>query len=267
MSDVESPAPEAAGEDVADVQAPEQPEADETEGQVETPPAEDEGETPEAADEPDEPPKKTRGQRRREYVQQLQAELSDAKSRLARLEQANQNEAPPVEADFEDYDDYRIAKALHKQSQSLNQREADQAKLQAQALEQQQAREVSEIWNAQVHDAKSRYQDFDAVALSPHLAVSDTMAEVITASDVGPDVLYKLGTNPAEARRIAGLSPLEQARELGRIEASLSRPKPKTQTNAPDPIAPVRPKAAAVKSPDKMTMAEYRKARQTGELR
>lgn len=68
------------------------------------------------------------------------------------------------------------------------------------------------------------------------------MAETIRASDQGPDVLYHLGSNPAEAARIARLSPLLQAKEIGRIEAALaSAPPVKRTTSAPPPISPVTP--------------------------
>ena len=65
-------------------------------------------------------------------------------------------------------------------------------------------------------------------------------AQSIQASDVGPDVLYWLGTNPKEAARIARLNPLLQAKEIGKIEASLgANPPVRKASSAPAPIAPV----------------------------
>jgi hypothetical protein len=66
------------------------------------------------------------------------------------------------------------------------------------------------------------------------------MAQSIQASDAGPDVLYYLGSNPKEADRIARLAPILQAKEIGKLEASLSsNPPVKRTSNAPAPIAPV----------------------------
>jgi hypothetical protein len=66
------------------------------------------------------------------------------------------------------------------------------------------------------------------------------MAQTIQASDVGPDIIYWLGTNPKESARIANLSPFMQAKEIGRIEAKLAADPPVKKTStAPAPIAPV----------------------------
>ena len=68
-----------------------------------------------------------------------------------------------------------------------------------------------------------------------------TMAEAIRESDFGPDIAYYLGTNPSESNRIARLTPLSQAKEIGRIEAKLQAEPPKAvkTTSAPAPIKPV----------------------------
>src|SRR5690606_7729630 len=44
------------------------------------------------------------------------------------------------------------------------------------------------------------------------------VALAIKDSDYGPDIAYELAKNPSEAIRISGLTPLEQAREFGRLE-------------------------------------------------
>ena len=90
-----------------------------------------------------------------------------------------------------------------------------------------------------------QYDDFDQVAYNPNLPVTEYMAQSIQGSDVGPDVLYWLGSNPKEAGRIARLSPILQAKEIGKIEASLSSNPPARKTSsAPAPIAPVTARSA-----------------------
>jgi hypothetical protein len=66
------------------------------------------------------------------------------------------------------------------------------------------------------------------------------MAQSIQASDNGPEVAYHLGANPREAERISRLSPIMQAKEIGKIEAQLAANPPiKKTSNAPSPISPV----------------------------
>ena len=77
-------------------------------------------------------------------------------------------------------------------------------------------------------DAREKYADFEQVAYSPDLKVTEEMAQAIRLTDSGPDVAYHLGKNPKEATRISKLSPMAQAVEIGKIEATLAAvPKPK----------------------------------------
>ena len=60
------------------------------------------------------------------------------------------------------------------------------------------------------------------------------------------------------------MNPVEAARAIGRIEASIALPKPRTETKAPDPINPVRGSAAASRNPDNMSYVEWVKWRENG---
>jgi len=56
------------------------------------------------------------------------------------------------------------------------------------------------------------------------------MVETLSSAEKGPDVLYYLGKNPDVAASLASMSPLDAARELGRIEATkLVKPEPSTK--------------------------------------
>jgi hypothetical protein len=99
--------------------------------------------------------------------------------------------------------------------------------------------------------AMDRYDDFDQVVKNPNLPITDYMAQAIKSSDVGPDVAYWLGTNPKEASRISRLSPLLQAKEIGRIEAKIATEPPvRKTTSAPAPISPVTARASGNPSYD-----------------
>ena len=147
--------------------------------------------------------------------------------------QTVQSLAPPPEPlrpdDFTNAPAYAEAMAERKAAEMLAQREAEAER--TATLEAYQDRE---------EEARGKYDDFEQVAYNPKLPVTETMAQTIQASDIGPDVIYHLGSNPKEAERIARLSPLLQAREIGKIEARLaSSPPAKKTTTAPAPIAPV----------------------------
>lgn len=135
----------------------------------------------------------------------------------------------PAQEYFDSPEDYAEALAERKAEELLARREA--AKQQSAVLEQYQTKE---------EEARDRYDDFEQVAYNPNLPVTDVMAQTIQASDIGPDVIYYLGSNPKEAQRIAQMQPYMQAKEIGKIEAKLSDSPPARRTStAPAPIAPV----------------------------
>jgi hypothetical protein len=120
----------------------------------------------------------------------------------------------------------------------LAEQKAQQLLARREAERQQTA--VLEAYQDREEDARSKYDDFEQVAYNPNLPVTDYMAQAIQASDIGPEVIYHLGSNPKEAHRIANLPPILQAKEIGRIEAKLaSDPPTKRTSTAPAPLAPV----------------------------
>lgn len=131
--------------------------------------------------------------------------------------------------DFDSVDAYAEALAERKAEELLAKRDA--ARQQSAVLEAYQDRE---------EEARSKYDDFEEVAYNPKLPISDAMAQSIQSSDIGPEIAYHLGSNPKEAERISKLPPLLQAKEIGKLEASLVATPPTRRTSsAPAPIAPV----------------------------
>ena len=97
-----------------------------------------------------------------------------------------------------------------------------------------------ESYKDREEEARDRYEDFEQVAYNPSLPVTDVMAQAIQASDIGPEVIYYLGSNPKEAGRISKLPPVLQAKEIGKIEVNLTtNPPVKKTSTAPAPLAPV----------------------------
>jgi hypothetical protein len=137
---------------------------------------------------------------------------------------------------FESPEAYAEALAYQKAEELLAKREA--AKQQSQVLESYQEREEA---------ARDKYDDFEQVAYNPKLPITNVMAETIQSSDIGPELAYYLGSNPKDAERISRMSPLAQAKEIGKIEAKLaSDPPVKRTTSAPAPISPVTARSTGV---------------------
>ena len=145
-------------------------------------------------------------------------------------EQQVMKTAPTASVDqFESPEAYAEALAYQKAEELLAKRES--AKQQSAVLESYHDRE---------EEARSKYDDFEQVAYNPKLPITNVMAETIQSSDIGPELAYYLGSNPKEADRISRMTPLVQAKEIGKIEAKLaSDPPVKRTTSAPAPISPV----------------------------
>lgn len=149
--------------------------------------------------------------------------------------------APTASAEqFESPEAYAEAMAYQKAEELIAKREA--AKQQSQVLESYQEREEA---------ARDKYDDFEQVAYNPKLPITNVMAETIQSSEIGPELAYYLGTNPKDAERISRMTPLAQAKEIGKIEAKLSdNPPVKKTTSAPAPISPVTARSSGAPAYD-----------------
>ncbi len=149
--------------------------------------------------------------------------------------------APTASVDqFESPEAYAEALAYQKAEELIAKREA--AKQQSAVLESYQEREEA---------ARDKYDDFEQVAYNPKLPITNVMAETIQSSDIGPELAYYLGSNPKDAERISRMTPLSQAKEIGKIEAKLAAEPPmKRTTSAPAPISPVTARSVGSPSHD-----------------
>jgi hypothetical protein len=158
--------------------------------------------------------------------------------RLAREQRKWEREraiTPIVPTEALSVDQYDTVEAY---ADALAEQKAEQ--LLAKREQSRQQSELIEAYHDREEEARAKYDDFEQVAYNPNLRITNAMAESIQSSDIGPDVAYYLGANPKEADRISRLSPLIQAKEIGRIEANLtSNPPVKKTSSAPAPIAPV----------------------------
>lgn len=273
MSELETAADTAADEIVTSTEtaAPEQSD-DAQDGQNAPTPAAEEA----AAEE------KTRSQIRREERKEAERRrdeeaaetsrrLKESEAKLAKLRAAAGSKEAPKAADFENQADFLVAALAHQQAMLIQNGKV--AEITDEIDTMKQAQEIARVQRLQDRqtsfregfpDARAKYSDFDAalkVAADPNV-VSQALSEAILESDASLDLAYHLGKNPALATRLSKMDPVQQAREIGRIEATLAAPKP--QTRAPAPISPVKATAPATKDPNAMTADEFDQWRRSG---
>jgi hypothetical protein len=269
MSENESAAPEI-GETPA-ASAPAEPQAEVNQSNdAEEQGGDTKGKEAPSGDDPQKPPRGV--QKRLDELTKRARDVERINDRLiGMLEQGLKGEKPQATAQasseaprremFSTYEEYADARADFRVAQEV-------AKV-TQRIEQEKVQEAQKskaaAWEAKVSKAAEKYDDFEAVALDPDLPISPAMAEAINESDIGPEVAYWLGSNQDEAKRIAKLTPLAQAREIGKLEARLASEvqKPKKEASKfPAPIEGVKGSKTAVPELAKaQSMEEYMRLR------
>lgn len=238
------------------------------------------GDNAEGGEGEDEKPKSKRGidKRFRELttkIRGLEAALAAAKPEstpeVAKPAASAPAEGKPVAGNFETYEEYTEALTLWTIDQRESKRAADQSRKQLEAAQ----NEAAAQWDKRLDAARKQLEDFDELVLeNDQVNITDAMKQAIFEADRGPEVAYFLAQNPAEAERIAKLSPVAAVRAIGKIEDGLTpkakaapTTKPKV-SSAPAPITPSsRPAANSAKKPlgEVSDFAEYERRRAAGE--
>lgn len=147
------------------------------------------------------------------------------------LEEQRVQVAPKREA-FQDDDAYLEAQIEHRAEQKAREKLEQREKA-------EQSERMAESFQEKAEKASERYPDFSVVVGNPALSINEAMAEFISESDLGPDLAYHLGKHPLDAARIASMSPVKAARELGRLESEIAARPKANPSKAPEPITPV----------------------------
>jgi len=198
----------------------------------------------------------------RNAKQRLRRKLNDSEANNANLAEDNRKlhekvdalasqvdgviNPPPLRPNRIDYEseeeyedslfDWRDKQQGTVQTGSAPQASAGQAQPQGEPQQYQptvEAQKVIDNWNDNCDDAAEKYNDFETVVLQNNsLPISAIMRDTMMESDVGAEIAYHLGKNPAEAARIANLSMIAQIQEIGGLASKFT-----TQTTkAPEPI-------------------------------
>ena len=223
---------------------------------------------------------KQREEARKEAQREREAREA-LEQRLAALEGKQQ----PQKAEFVDEkpqpsqfsDAFEYAEALAEYT--ADKRIADMKREEAQAKEAEQRQKVINQWTSKVEAAKATLPDFDDIVASSDVVVNDDIRDAILESDVGPQILYHLAENDEVAKKIAGLSPKQALREIGKLEAKFEakpeaeKPAPIVRSKAPAPIQPIR---GGKNTPDVPldsngvffgTAAQWKELRKAGKIR
>lgn len=160
-------------------------------------------------------------------------------------------ETAPKREQYGDIEDFFKAQARYEARQeaaqqverafrSMNERQQQEAM-------QKQAQGMVESFNQRREAGMKDYPDFaEVIADASDMPVGNAAAAIAEAENPA-GVMYYLAKNRAQAERIAALSPLKAAIEIGRIESGLkSAPK---VSNAPPPGKPVGSKPSAGSDP------------------
>jgi hypothetical protein len=85
-----------------------------------------------------------------------------------------------------------------------------------------------------------KYEDFDDVVRAQDAPFTPAMRDAALLVENPADVLYKLGKNPDELKRIATLHPLDQAREVNKLSFALMGGENKASSANSKPISPIK---------------------------
>lgn len=206
-----------------------------------------------------------------ERFNQVYGRQKEAERQIASLQhQLQQIQQPQRQFEVEGLPDISQYNDVGQWSQDLGRTLMEQATRQAE--QQLSERQHQEYQQRISNDFKSReeayaatnpqyYENVELFAQAfgnPHPVILEALA----VSDHGPAIVDYLAQHLEEADRISRLPPHLAAVHLGRIEASVSTPKPKTVSQAPTPAPTLKGGAISQKDPAAMSYAEYKAFRQ-----
>jgi hypothetical protein len=214
-------------------------------------------------------------------------ELELKNARIAELEKAQQPEVAP-QNDFPTlesvgFDEAKFMAAVATYTKGMTEAAKAAAREEAQGIMKAErdalaSQEATKNWVTKEAEFKKVKADYDEkVRRDPREGgpvINESMAQLIMRSDVGPQIAYHLAENVEKSAAIARMPPIDQAREIGRIEGSLAAnklakpavsqaPPPPAKVDATD--APNNFKVDTADS-DQLSDAEWTRRRNAQEL-
>lgn len=150
------------------------------------------------------------------------------------------DDKPPTRENFDSYEAFLDAKAEYTGKKAAHEyRQKAEAEQKERTAREAQAERIKSFQTK----VNEKYPDLAERAESiAHVEMPPGMADAISESDFGPDILNHFVSDTKDFERIAALSPSAAIREIGRLEARLEgAAKPAT----PAPVAEVKKPSAA----------------------
>lgn len=158
-----------------------------------------------------------------------QKELRDLRSQIAELhnrfgsqpmsqqqQPANTYNPQPIEGEgIESH----IHRAVNAALQAKDEQERKAKEMQSQAYVQEQYQGLQD----HLDNASDKYDDFDEVVRNPKMPYTSTMRDTALLLPNAADVLYKIGKNQDELKRISDLHPFDQAKEMVKLSLALQQ--------------------------------------------
>lgn len=201
----------------------------------------------------------------RKRAQQAEAQLIYLQS-----QQATQPAAPaqpagppvkPVLANFETWEEYDVANEKY----IIDMTKFTISQEQRQQIQMSQEQRLEHEWQERLTKESSEDPTILDIINDQTLPINNPTAQVIKASEFGPQILKYLDNNRIEAAKIATMNPLLMAKEIGRIEATIkATPKPAPPprvSQAPAPVKPVNTIGTPVVDENNLSIEEWMERR------
>lgn len=161
----------------------------------------------------------------------------------------------PTLDQFDSYDEYTLALADWR----FEQKQKEQEEKQSKASKEREQTERVEKFADKVADFKAKTADFDSVVEEiSDMPMNQAVFEAVAESDFTGELTYHFGKHPEVLDKLNKLSPIQAAREIGKLEAQLSAPAPAKKTsNAPSPITPVSSRSSDSGLSDNLSTEEW----------
>lgn len=236
--------------------------------ETETTEAEAEGEQPEAEEtETEEKPARESGYKRMKRRALIaEAQLANARLKEVGTKAATDDKAPKEEDFNGDWGKFIAATAAHEAAKAVKGSLAEDRKTAQEFRAADLNREVLADFEERTEAFKSKAKDFDEVVsgfVNGGGKFSDAVRELVMESDVGPQLTYHLAKHPAIANKVNALPPLQAAKEIARLEDTLSKPSTKA-TTAAKPLTAVKGGSSGNFDPKTASMDEYVAKRNAG---
>jgi hypothetical protein len=210
-----------------------------------------EGEEDEDKADEDAPRKKPSGsERAKRRIERLEAELAEARAGRAAAPAGDDDAikaaverkvgAPPKESDYPDFLAFERALTAHEVRKAIAEDAVREESARAATTAKAKFAELVDDHEDRLDELEKRLPGSRAKIGKADLPVARHVGELLLESEKSAHLQLHLAERPAKLAELNRMSPVAAAREIGRLEARLSLPTPKTETRAKPPVGAVK---------------------------